>query len=198
MKQITTLLNPLEREPYIPWWFFWLLGATGLITLIVVIQMRRKPEIAVGGPGEAGALTESLSSQTGAGEDAASTGQPATEISRPADLLEYTAVPVRSEEVAPSEPDPAGEKPQADSPDDLTAIGGVGPKISKLLQDAGITTFSQLASTSVEQLRQILKDANLRIADPETWPEQASLAAAGKWDELSQLQAALKGGRRKD
>ena len=31
--------------------------------------------------------------------------------------------------------------------------------------------------------------------EPETWPEQAKLAAAGKWDELAVLQERLTGGR---
>jgi large subunit ribosomal protein L21 len=39
-------------------------------------------------------------------------------------------------------------------------------------------------------------DANkLRIADPTTWPKQASLLADGKLDELKKYQDSLKGGR---
>ena len=34
------------------------------------------------------------------------------------------------------------------------------------------------------------------MIDPSTWPEQASLAAAGEWDALQALQDELKGGRR--
>lgn len=83
------------------------------------------------------------------------------------------------------------------TPDDLTRIEGIGPKISSLLQTAGITTFAQLAATDVSRLEQILTEADLRaLADPTTWPEQARLAAAGKWDELEALQDELKGGRR--
>jgi hypothetical protein len=36
----------------------------------------------------------------------------------------------------------------------------------------------------------------ITIADPSTWPEQAGLAAAGRWSELEVLQEELKGGRR--
>jgi predicted flap endonuclease-1-like 5' DNA nuclease len=82
------------------------------------------------------------------------------------------------------------------APDDLREIEGIGPKISSWLQAAGITTFDQLAAADVEQLRRIVYGAGLRIADPSTWPEQAALAAAGKWDELEALQDELKGGRR--
>jgi predicted flap endonuclease-1-like 5' DNA nuclease len=81
-------------------------------------------------------------------------------------------------------------------PDDLKRIEGIGPKISKLLNEAGITTFSQLAASSVSQLEQIVRNAGISIADPGTWPEQAILAAEGDWDALRDLQDRLKGGRR--
>lgn len=80
--------------------------------------------------------------------------------------------------------------------DDLTRIEGIGPKVASLLQDAGITTFARLAETEVDTLREILRDANLPFMNPVTWPEQASLAQAGDWDELASLQEALKGGQR--
>ena len=81
--------------------------------------------------------------------------------------------------------------------DDLTRIEGIGPKISALLQEAGISTFAQLAGTTVERLGQIIAQADLTaLADPSTWPEQARLAAEGQWDRLSALQDELKGGRR--
>jgi len=88
-------------------------------------------------------------------------------------------------------------KPAPPTPDDLKRIEGIGPKISSVLQAAGITTFAQLAATAVSRLRQILTEAGLAaLADPTTWPEQADLAAAGKWDALEVLQDELKGGRR--
>ncbi len=82
--------------------------------------------------------------------------------------------------------------------DELTRIEGIGPKISRVLREAGITTFAQLAETKVERLREILTEAGIRVlTDPSTWPEQAALAAADKWDELEALQRQLKGGRRR-
>jgi predicted flap endonuclease-1-like 5' DNA nuclease len=80
--------------------------------------------------------------------------------------------------------------------DDLKRIEGIGPKISNVLQDAGITTYAQLAATDVHRLRQILDESGIRLANPDTWPEQARLAAAGDWDALKRLQGQLKGGRR--
>src|SRR4030067_666347 len=64
-------------------------------------------------------------------------------------------------------------------PDDLTVIEGIGPKISALLQAAGITTFAKLAATETSQIQKILTAAGLRLADPGTLAEQARLAAAG-------------------
>lgn len=80
--------------------------------------------------------------------------------------------------------------------DDLKIIEGIGPKIEAILKNAGIITFRQLADTSVEQLYQVLHNANLRLADPGTWPEQARLAANENWDFLKALQARTKAGRR--
>lgn len=82
--------------------------------------------------------------------------------------------------------------------DDLKVIEGIGPKISLLLINNGITSYQELASTSIDRLDGILTGAKLRrLANPGTWPEQARLAATGDWDGLTQLQETLKGGRRK-
>lgn len=82
-------------------------------------------------------------------------------------------------------------------PDDLTVIEGIGPKISRVLQENGIKSFAELATASLDQVEEILQKAGLsNITEPATWPEQAQLAAEGKWDELKTLQGQLKGGRR--
>lgn len=92
--------------------------------------------------------------------------------------------------VAPS----VAEAPVADN---LKRIEGIGPKISSLLQEAGIATFAQLAATDVSRIQEILAAADLRgLADPTTWPGQAKLASEGQWDKLGALQDELKGGRR--
>jgi predicted flap endonuclease-1-like 5' DNA nuclease len=80
--------------------------------------------------------------------------------------------------------------------DDLKCIEGIGPKMSALLQAADITTFAQLAATDINRLQGLLRDNRWTFADPTTWPEQASLAAAGDWQALEVLQGELKGGRR--
>ena len=105
------------------------------------------------------------------------------------------AVPLATEGTAVSEP-PA---PVAIEPDDLKKIEGIGPKISGILQEAGISTFTQLANTAVADLERIVREeGGIRLAKPDTWPEQAALAAAHDWDGLEKLQDELTGGRRTD
>ena len=101
--------------------------------------------------------------------------------------------------VAAVEPDAAAfteEVVEIVEPDDLKKIEGIGPKISGVLGEKGILTFSQLAKATESELKEILVNAKIRIANPTTWSEQATLAADGKWEELEQLQDELKGGRR--
>jgi large subunit ribosomal protein L21 len=76
--------------------------------------------------------------------------------------------------------------------DDLVIIEGIGPKIDGLFKDAGITTFAQLADTSVEKMKEILTAAGPRYAihNPTTWAEQAAMARDGKMAELKTWQEA--------
>jgi predicted flap endonuclease-1-like 5' DNA nuclease len=93
----------------------------------------------------------------------------------------------------------AKEAAAPDKVDDLKRIEGIGPKIAAVLREGGVRTFAQLAATEVERIKEILGAADtrlLRLADPDTWPEQASLAATGQWEALEALQNKLKGGRR--
>ena len=113
----------------------------------------------------------------------------AAEAEAEAKAAEATPAPAATREAAP-----VAEVQAADT---LTKIEGIGPKISDLLNEAGITTFAQLADTPVDKLQGILDAAgpNFKLADPTSWPEQAKLAATGKWDELQELQNSLVGGR---
>lgn len=88
---------------------------------------------------------------------------------------------------------PAG--PALSVADDLKRIEGIGPKIAGVLLESGITTFAELAAADEGQLRQLLKEAGIRVAFPGSWLEQASLAAAGDWVALEALQGQRKGGR---
>jgi large subunit ribosomal protein L30 len=80
--------------------------------------------------------------------------------------------------------------------DELELIEGIGPVIAELLREHGVTTFAQLAAMDAAAIQALLNtQPTLRLADPETWPEQASLLAAGRREEFDALVARLKGGR---
>ena len=82
---------------------------------------------------------------------------------------------------------PAKESKSKKSKDDLTKVEGIGPKAAEALSKAGVNTFEKLSKKSVEEIRTILVEASKTLAhlDPQTWAQQAKLAAEGKWDELN-------------
>ena len=84
-------------------------------------------------------------------------------------------------------------------PDNLEIIEGVGPKIAHLLRSNGVGTFALLAAASQSALKDILKKGGpaYDIANPETWPEQASLAAQNRWQDLRNLMERLDAGVRR-
>jgi predicted flap endonuclease-1-like 5' DNA nuclease len=166
-----------------PWWM-WLLLILVLLSMVVLIVLlvrwcrrRKVPAPAV----EANGYLVSTAAPLRA------------EAPSPAPIEEQ-------EEAAPDAADVVTRQPEVEppdlSPDDLKIVEGIGPKISSVLQAAGITTLAQLAQTDVSELKRILTEAGIRLGDPTTWPEQAGLAAEGKWDALASLQDSLKGGRR--
>lgn len=100
-------------------------------------------------------------------------------------------------EKASVEPQERARYDEKTSADDLTKIEGIGPKVAKVLDQAGMTTFDALAQADPSDVKKVLNDAGLQMMNPEGWIEQANLAAKGAWNELEQLQRELKGGRRK-
>ena len=83
------------------------------------------------------------------------------------------------------------------APDDLTKIEGIGKKVAELLAAEKIESFKDLSKTSTKKLKNILEVAGSKfnVHDPSSWPKQAKLAAAGKWDELKELQNDLIAGK---
>jgi predicted flap endonuclease-1-like 5' DNA nuclease len=80
--------------------------------------------------------------------------------------------------------------------DDLTAIEGIGPKIAAALMDAGVGSFAQLAGRQPDELEHIVRRAGVRmVGRADTWPQQAQLAAEGRFKDLKKLQEDLKAGR---
>lgn len=127
-----------------------------------------------------------------------STPAASTRVDAPAkaDLVAEADAPAAKADAPAKAEAQASAKAKPHAADDLEAIEGIGPKIAGVLKAAGITNFAELAAADASQLNEILQGANLRLADPTTWPEQAQLAADGKWDEFKELQNSLKGGRR--
>jgi predicted flap endonuclease-1-like 5' DNA nuclease len=84
-------------------------------------------------------------------------------------------------------------------PDDLEIVEGIGPKIAELFYAAGVNRFWQLAHMTPAQIQPILDagGANFKLAVPDTWPEQAALAANNHWRALKSLQDVLTAGIRK-
>ncbi len=81
--------------------------------------------------------------------------------------------------------------------DDLVVLEGIGPKVAKVLNAAGVVSFADLAKADAAELQKTLSAAGLQMMNPEGWIEQAKLAAAGDKEGLARLQSELKGGRRK-
>ncbi|HEX6036164.1 MAG TPA: helix-hairpin-helix domain-containing protein [Anaerolineales bacterium] len=103
----------------------------------------------------------------------------------------------RRQDVPLDESRNAAVQAQSESaPDDLKRIEGIGPKVSKVLNEAGITTFAGLAAANTTDVQKTLNDAGLQMMNPEGWIEQARLAANGDWEGLERLQNKLKGGRK--
>lgn len=98
---------------------------------------------------------------------------------------------------AASKAKPAAKKATGKA-DDLKKIEGVGPKAAEAMVNAGLDTFAKVAKAKPEDIEAILAEASSRLAHlvANTWPQQAKLAADGKWDELKELQDNLDGGRK--
>lgn len=84
--------------------------------------------------------------------------------------------------------------------DDLTVVEGIGPKISELYNNAGISTWYQLSKTPVEKSQEILNGGGSRFLmhKPTSWAKQAGMAFRGEWKELLHLQDILDGGVEKE
>ncbi|ARV12130.1 50S ribosomal protein L21 [Gilvibacter sp. SZ-19] len=95
---------------------------------------------------------------------------------------------------APKAAAPKKAAPKKAAKDDLKKIEGIGPKIAETLAAAGIATFADLAKAKPAAISEIIAGVRGNHV-PDTWPQQAKLAADGKWDELKELQDKLDGGK---
>lgn len=121
------------------------------------------------------------------------------EVKKPETLPRFVReVPAKAEAKPAAAPAPKkAPAKKAAKGDDLKLIEGIGPKIADIYVAAGIDSFAKLAAADVAQLKSLLEEAGPQFAahDPTSWPQQAKLAAEGKFDELKALQDELQGGR---
>jgi large subunit ribosomal protein L27 len=113
-----------------------------------------------------------------------------------AEVPEMVAEEIPEVEVAETKAVAAEVEKEVVKADDLKKIEGIGPKIAEIFNQAGISSYAELAASPQDKLKEILTEAGSRYAsrNPSTWPQQAQLAADGKWNELKELQDKLKGG----
>lgn len=106
------------------------------------------------------------------------------------------------EKIVPSAEKPAEKKGKrskvATKKDDLKTIEGIGPAIEKIMNDAGILSFDEMANYTEQELNDILAKAGsrFRVHDPQTWPEQAKLLSEGKLEEFKAFTDKLIAGKR--
>lgn len=79
---------------------------------------------------------------------------------------------------------------------DFTLIEGIGPAISHLLVNRGLTTWWSLANADLALLRSMLAEAGpkYQVHDPTTWPQQARLLANGDWQQFLGMVDAIRDG----
>ena len=158
-----------------------LIGSIGTGAVIVHVARgsgRRSSGASAGGsdaPGPAAVATASNSAEAAPSDTPADTSQ-----AHSPDLYDMQAEANGSlvEELVGTEEEPSSPAsvvpshtgiPPADSaapagPDDLTRLAGIGPVFSERLQDAGITTFSQLAALDEEKIAEALDWSASRVA----------------------------------
>jgi len=103
------------------------------------------------------------------------------------------ATSVEDDQPAPA---PVAEAQAEATPDDLTTLEGIGPKIAQALVAAGYDTFAKVAAASMDDFREALEASGVNFApSAESWAEQASFAASGDMEGLQALQDRLVSGR---
>jgi len=111
---------------------------------------------------------------------------PIADWQRPADVL--SAAPSSADRAT----DGAQGEPASFLPDDLTLILGIGSELNATLVAAGISTYAELARREPAELAPFAAAVGLDMILPRSWPEQATLAAEGRWAELYALQRRLR------
>ena len=156
---------------------------------VIVFKKKRRKGYRVKN-GHRQSLTEIIiESITASGAKKAAPAKKAEAKAAPVKKAETKAAPVKKEAPKKATPEKASTKG-----DDLKKIEGIGPKIAETLTAAGIATFADLAKAKPAKISEIIAGVRGNHV-PDTWPQQAQLAADGKWDELKEWQDKLDGGK---
>lgn len=91
----------------------------------------------------------------------------------PLPSIPSVSAPAPAAPATQNEPEKREEQKKQETPDDLIIIKGIGPVINTKLNQAGITTFRQLANLTAPQLRAIVGDVIQRLADEDDIINQA-------------------------
>lgn len=97
---------------------------------------------------------------------------------KPEKASSINPLPVTEQKVAKARPTKAKKgaaEPSKTSKDDLTVISGIGPALSRFLQEKGIDSYAALAAMAPAKMRDLLdsEGPKYRKYDPSGWPEQA-------------------------
>ncbi len=84
-------------------------------------------------------------------------------------------------EAAEAKPAPKAAKAKKNAGDDVTLIGGVGPALAKKLAEAGVTSLTQIAGWTADDLKKYDEELALHgRAERDEWVQQAKDLLAGK------------------
>ncbi|WP_373352793.1 50S ribosomal protein L21 [Pseudoroseicyclus sp. CXY001] len=131
---------------------------------------------------EKGADKTGVKAAIGAGSVSASAAAeaPAKKAAAPKKAAAKPAAKPASKDEAPKAEKKAAA-PKADKADDLTKLSGVGKVLAGKLNDAGVTTFAQIAAWTEADVAEMDEKLDFKgRIDREGWVEQAKDLAAGK------------------
>jgi predicted flap endonuclease-1-like 5' DNA nuclease len=84
----------------------------------------------------------------------------------------------KPKKAAAAKPGKTGKTKTATGGDDLTKVKGVGDIVADMLRANGVTTFAQMAATSVPRYKELLKANGMsKFRNPTTWAAQAAALA---------------------
>ncbi len=126
---------------------------------------------------------------------------PAAEPAAPAEPVVEAAVAAAPapEEKPKAKAEAKPRRAKSAGRDDLKRIEGIGPKMEKALNAAGIETFARLAEANEDELRSAIEAQGMRFAPSmPTWAKQAAYLASGDEAGFEAYKEHLTAGREPD